>query len=187
MTDFNFKVSKNEKNKNFGFTPLDEGTYECLIDSPSEEATKGGTEYFQIPLTVRNDLDGVEALKETNAKFHNRKTFDFKIWKRKGTGKYDPQNFSDVLTAVGVPEGTEITSQEQLINFLTGKPVKAFIKKTTDTYKGEEREVNQIAPWNLERTNYPDVQHVSKNKKENSADPFAGNKEIEIDNDELPF
>lgn len=187
MTEFNFKVSKNVKNKSFGFTPLNEGTYECLIDLPSEEATKGGTEYFQIPLTVRNDLDGVEALKETNAKFHNRKTFDFKIWKRKTTGKYDSQNFSDVLTAVGVPDGTEINSQEQLINFLTGKPVKVFIKKTMNTYKGKESEVNQIAPWNLERTNYPNVQHVSKNKKEKSTDSFTNVKEIEVDNDKLPF
>lgn len=195
MTNFNFKVTKSEKT---GFGPIDEGNYECLIDMPSEEATKGGTEYFQVPLTVRNDLDGVLDLEDTNKKYHNRKLFDLKIWKRKETGEYDPQNFSDILTAVGISEGTEISSQEQLINYLAGKPLKAYVKKGTNTYKGETTEVNQIAPWNLEPTEYPNVQHVYKNKdvqpkpnatpqQNNQSNPFDNNSQIDVGADDLPF
>ena len=92
-----------------GFAPLPTGEYEMLIVNAQEKATPSGAESLQIDLVVRNDLNGVPSLTETNAKHNNRIVFNDN-WKRKATGMYDTQGFQYILEAAQVPEGTPINS-----------------------------------------------------------------------------
>ena len=76
-----------------------------------------------------------------------------------------------------------------------------YVKKTVDNYNGEKKEINQIAPWNFSKSDYPQVQHVWKDQKDGK-NPFAGNQpasapaddpfansgdSIDISDDDLPF
>ena len=185
MSFLNANYSNTESTTPYG--PLPTGEYEMIINKAQETATKNGAESFQIDLIVRNDLDGVPALAETNKKYHNRHVFNDN-WKRKATGQYDMQGFQYILQAVGVPEGTTIATIDDFINLLTGKPVKVYVKEEDNEYNGTVTKVNRVAPWNYSQTAFPNVAHVSKDK--NVADPFpqnaTGMTDAEIENN-LPF
>lgn len=185
MSFLNANYSNNESATTYG--PLPTGEYEMIINKAQETATKNGAESFQIDLIVRNDLDGVPALAETNKKYHNRHVFNDN-WKRKATGQYDMQGFQYILQAVGVPEGTTIATIDDFARLLVGKPVKVYVKEEDNEYNGTVTKVNRVAPWNYSQTAFPNVAHVSKDK--NVADPFpqnaTGMTDAEIESN-LPF
>lgn len=153
---FTVDYSKNEK---MDFSPLPEGNYECIIRNTKEDATPNGKEKFQLDLVVRNDLD--KALPETNGKYKNRILFHDN-WKRQIDGKYiyDMSHFMYILEAAGIPEGTKISSMDDLHDLLVGKPVKIFTKVEYNDYQGEDE--NTIAPWGYDKSDYPNVQHKFK-------------------------
>lgn len=183
-----FLTTDYSENKSNDYSPLPEGNYEMVIAKAQETTTKNGAESLQIDLVVRNDLDGVPALSETNKKYHNRHVFNDN-WKRKATGQYDMEGFQYILEAVGTPEGTSIPTIESFIDLLVGKPVKVFVKTEDNTYNGETKPVNRVAPWNYSKTDFPNVQHKfaegAKSNNDNSA-PF-GNGAADINDDDLPF
>lgn len=201
MTFITTDYSNNE-HQTYGVLPT--GTYEMVIKSAQEKSTKSGAESLQLDLVVRNDLDGVAALKETNAKYHNRHVF-MDNWKRRKTNNYDTKSFQYILEAVKIPEGTPINSIEDFIAAVANKPAKVYVKKSVDDYNGEKKDVNQVAPWNFEKSDYPQVAHVWKDQKDgknpfaNSAapapqnnapanDPFANSGDaINVNDDDLPF
>ncbi|GAD17660.1 MULTISPECIES: DUF669 domain-containing protein [Lentilactobacillus] len=187
-------------NKHLDFSALPKGNYEMIIKSAQERATENGAESLQLDLVVRNDLDGVDELKNTNAKYHNRHVF-MDNWKRRDTHQYDWDNFQNIFEAVQIPEGHDIKSIQDLTQELANKPAKVYVKKTVDNYNGEKKEINQIAPWNFSKSDYPQVQHVWKDQKDGK-NPFAGNQpasapaddpfansgdSIDISVDDLPF
>lgn len=167
------------------YTPLPQGVYEMVIAKAQETATPAGAESFQIDLIVRNDLDGVPDLAESNKKYHNRHVFNDN-WKRKATKQYDMSGFQYILDAVNVPEGTQIPTIEDFADMLIGKPVKVFVKVEDNTYNGETKPVNRVAPWNYSKTDFPNVQHqFSKGEKKN--DNFNEASQLDISDDDLPF
>lgn len=193
---------KNNERKDFSALPT--GNYEMIIKSAQEKATKNGAESLQLDLVVRNDLDGVVGLKDTNAKYHNRHVF-MDNWKRKTTNQYDLDSFQYILEAVKIPEGTPLNTIDDFTKAVANKPTKVYVKKTVDDYGGERKDINQIAPWNFSKSDYPQVQHVWKDQK-NGKNPFAGNTKpqnnapapnndpfasssdsIDISDDDLPF
>lgn len=176
---------KNNEGSNYDALPT--GNYEMIINKAQETVTKNGAESLQIDLIVRNDLDGVPALAETNKKYHNRHVFNDN-WKRKATGQYDMQGFQYILEAVGIPEGTQIASVDDFIRILTDKPVKVYVKKENNEYNGNVTEVNRVAPWNYSKTDFPQVSHISKDKKQSDPFPtdYSGMTDQEIE-DNLPF
>lgn len=147
------------------FQPLPEGDYEMVIQRVSEQSTPNGAESLELKLVVRNDLDQVPGLAETNAKYHNRVIFD-NNWKRKATNQYPTENFHYYLHAVDVPEGTSIATIDEFINLLEGKPVRVFVKKEVDDYNTTDADNpvyrNNVAPWNYSRTQFPTVNHQWK-------------------------
>ncbi|WP_024746602.1 DUF669 domain-containing protein [Levilactobacillus namurensis] len=186
-------------NTSSSYDPLPTGTYEMIINKAQESATKNGAETLQIDLLVRNDLDKVPGLANTNGKYHNRHVF-MDNWKRKATNQYDLDGFQYILQAAGVPENTAIPTVEDFMKAITGTPVKVYVKAEQDTYKGETRLVNRVAPWNFEVSDYPQIQHVYKNKRPatkpapqaqpatNTDDPFANTgTPVNISDDDLPF
>lgn len=197
MADFMNTDYSNNTGGNYDAVPA--GNYEMIINNASESATKKGAEELQIDLLVRNDLDKVSDLAETNAKYHNRHIF-VDNWKRKATNQYDLDGFQYILQAAGVPEGTPLHTVDDFIKLITGVPVRVFVKQEENTYNGTTNTVNRVAPWNFETTKFPQVQHAFKDKKNapirqtttspanNAEEPFANNSNSpEISDDDLPF
>lgn len=200
MADFMSTDYSNNTGGSFDAVPA--GNYEMLINNAKEDATANGAETLQIDLLVRNDLDKVSDLAETNAKFHNRHIF-VDNWKRKATNQYDLDGFQYILQAAGVPENTPLHTVDDFIKLITGAPVRVFVKQEENTYNGKTSTVNRVAPWNFEVTQFPQVQHTAKERNslpQNSAtpstgaqqagnDPFANTTDgpINITDDDLPF
>lgn len=199
-----FLTANYKNNEHKDFSALPSGNYEMIIKSAQEKATKNGAESLQLDLVVRNDLDKVAKLKDTNAKYHNRHVF-MDNWKRKTTNQYDLDSFQYILEAVKIPEGTPLNTIDDFTKAVANKPAKVYVKKTVDDYGGEKKDINQIAPWNFSKSDYPQVQHVWKDQKDGK-NPFAGNTKpqnnapapnndpfasssdsIDISDDDLPF
>ncbi len=183
-----FLTTNYKENKHNDFGAIPTGTYEMVIKQAQEKATPSGRQNLELQLVVRNDLDKVPALAETNAKYHNRVVFA-QFWTNKQTGQYDTSRFQYVLEAAQIPEGTVINSIDDFMKLITDRPVKAYVKKEKDDYNSTDTETvyrNTVAPWGFEKTDFPDVNHQYKKAK--SADPFASNgNSIDISNDDLPF
>ena len=174
-----FLTTDYSNNKRMDFDPLPTGEYEIIITKAEERQTRSGAESLQLQLTIRNDLDQLNSLQK---KFHNRIVF-MDNWKRRATNEYDMNGFQYIVEAVNIPEGTQLESVNDFCKALTGRPAKVYVKKTTDRYNGEVRDVNRVAPWNFDKTEYPDVQHKFKDD-----DPYADSTEpVDINNDDLPF
>ncbi|PIO80791.1 hypothetical protein BSQ38_03590 [Pediococcus damnosus] len=174
------------KNQGQGFDAVPTGNYEVIINKAQEQATKNGAESLQLDLLIRNDLDKVPDLAKTNAKYHNRHVF-MDNWKRKNTNQYDTDSFQYILDAVKVPEGTVLNSVEDFAKAITGKPVQAYIKNEDNTYNGNTKKVNRVAPWNISETAYPEVNHKFKNPEKPTDNPFDSKEDISIDESDIPF
>lgn len=174
------------KNQEQGFDAVPTGNYEVIINKAQEQATKNGAESLQLDLLIRNDLDKVPDLSKTNAKYHNRHVF-MDNWKRKNTNQYDLASFQYILDAVGIPEGTELNSVDDFMKAISGKPVLAYIKNEDNTYNGNTKKVNRVAPWNISKTNYPEVNHKFKNPEKPTDNPFDSKESISIDESDIPF
>ena len=193
----NFLTANYEGNQDNNYGALPTGEYEMVINKAYEDATPSGAENFTIDLIVRNDLEQVPALAETNGKYANRHVFNAN-WKRKATQQYDLESFQYILEAVGIPEGTQIATIEDFGNMLRGKPVRVYVKKEVDTYRTTDADnpvyQNEVAPWNYSKTEFPNVQHQFQGKDQpnnnpspaNTPDPFANNATPQTDNN-IPF
>lgn len=145
-----------------GYDPLPTGEYEMIIKQASERATPSGAESLQVDLVVRNDVQAVPELAETNGKYSNRHVF-MDNWKRKATHQYDMEGFMYILQAAGIAEGTPINSVNEFTDLLEGKAVRVYVKKEVDTYNTTDSNNpvyrNAVAPWNLSTTKFKDVNH----------------------------
>lgn len=160
----------NTGNNNYDTLPTD--NYEVIIEDVTENATPSGAETLQLKLRVRKDLD--KALPETNGKYHNRIVF-MDNWKRKATKDYDWESIQDIFKAVGVPEGQEYNSIDDVRNALINKPANVYVKEEDNEYNGKTTKVNRVAPWNFSKTAYP-------------VDPLASQTNtVEVNEDDLPF
>lgn len=192
-----FLTTNYENNQSNTYGALPQGEYEMVINKAYEDATPNGAENFTIDLIVRNDLEKVPALAETNGKYANRHVFN-QNWKRKATNQYDLESFQYILEAVGVPEGTQIASIDDFAKILVGKPVKVYVKKEVDEYNTTDPDNpeyrNQVAPWNYSKSDYPNIQHQFKDDDKNNQqttkedNPFSNvSSGSDISNDDLPF
>lgn len=144
------------------YGPLPEGDYEFIIKNVSENATNSGAESIQFNLVVRNDLD--QAMPETNGKYHNRNLW-VNEWKRRATNQYEVNNLMYFMQAAGIPEGTPINTMEDFFQIMTGKPVRINIKVEDNTYNGKTTQINRPAPWDWEKSQFPQVAHQFKQQQ----------------------
>lgn len=152
-----------------------EGRYECFIEDARPDATPGGTEYINIRLRIRKDLD--KALPNTNGKQHNRVLF-CSVWRRKATQQYAPEDLNAIAKAAGLPDKADYDALQDLTDALIKKPVSVAVTISKDEYKGEVTERNQVWANSFQSTNYP-VQ---------TADPFKDQEETSSnDESEMPF
>lgn len=151
---------------------IQDGTYETVITKFEENATQAGTEYVDVRLTIRNDID---------QKYKNSIVFH-RIWKAKATGKYDMRFFNTIGAAAQLQQGKQYSSIEELFKDFLGKPVRVTVKNETSEYNGKTYENLNVKRW--EKTKFPELAH--KFKTEDGGNPFAGADVID-DNEDYPF
>lgn len=173
--------------RNTGFEALPKGNYEVIITKPTIKSTQAGREYINMQLVVRNDLDNVTNLANTNAKYHNRIVFS-SIFTDKETNRYNTEDLLYYLDAVQVPEGTEIKDMQHYLDLIANKPIRAYVTQNENEYKGVKQIQNNVWANSVERSQFPQVNHVFKDKA--TTDPFSNNQQP-IDESEisknLPF
>lgn len=159
-----------------------EGRYECFIEDARPDATPGGTEYINIRLRIRKDLD--KALPNTNGKQHNRVLF-CSVWRRKATQQYSSDDLNAISKAAGLPDGASYDALDKWTDALIDKPVSVAVTIDKSEYQGKATERNQIWANSFRTTKYP----LSKQQE----DPFKGSEDtaneqtIADDADDLPF
>ena len=132
---------------------LPEGLYECVIKSASMNVTKKGTEYFDVRLVIRNDVQ---------QKYQNKYIFH-SIWKKKEPSEADMQvdgfSFKQIMSlakAVKVPAGKNYADLNEMGKDLIGRPVLAEIYH--DTSSGQPN----VRVKYVNESKYPDCKHVYK-------------------------
>lgn len=156
-----------------------DGTYEAVINSVAEDATKGGTQFINLDLIIRNDIK--------NQSFANAHIFT-RVFKSKQSGKYPKGIIFTIARAAGMPDKTHFDSLEDFFQKLWHRPVLVTVKNEKSEYNGKTYENLNVKRWEISK--FPEVQHKFKesNKETDSTDPFAnGGQSIDISDDQLPF
>lgn len=164
-----FKVDYNEA-QDFGAVP--DGDYEVVIFNVSEDASKGGTEFINFDMVIRND---VQQPKGNSHLFH-------KVWKSKETGKYNRGMIMSLAKAFGLQDGKEYASFDQFLQDFAMRTAKVRVKNETSEYNGKTYENTNIKK--IEQTQFSNLQHQWKTK-DNA--PAQSNQSTTISNDSLPF
>lgn len=114
------------------FSSVENGTYEVVITTAEQSASKTGTDFLDIRLKIRDDFQ---------QKFRNNLIFD-KVWINKQTLQYPEWALQRYAKAVKIPEGVEINTIEQFLEIIKGKTLKV-------TVKNEQSESNGVTYDNL--------------------------------------
>ena len=114
------------------FSSVENGTYEVVVATAEQSASKTGTDFLDIRLKIRDDFQ---------QKFRNNLIFD-KVWINKQTLQYPEWALQRYAKAVKIPEGVEINTIEQFLDIIKGKTLKV-------TVKNEQSEANGVTYDNL--------------------------------------
>lgn len=114
------------------FSSVENGTYEVVVTTAEQSASKSGTDFLDIRLKIRDDFQ---------QKFRNNLIFD-KVWLNKQTLQYPEWALQRYAKAVKIPEGVEINTIEQFLDIIKGKTLKV-------TVKNEQSEANGVTYDNL--------------------------------------
>ena len=153
-----------------------DGNYEVIITKMGEDATKSGTEYVDVRLTIRNDV---------NQKHKNQIIFH-KIWKAKATGKYNMRNFNTLGKAAQLQK-TSFNTFDELLNEFVGKVLKVNVKNETSEYNGQTYENLNVK--NMTKTDFPQIAHQFRTDDSNAAqanNPFTTDTP-NVQEENLPF
>lgn len=150
---------------------IKDGKYEVVITKFEESATQSGTEFVDVRLTVRNDID---------QPYKNQIVFH-RIWKAKATGKYNMKFFNTIGAAAQLQQGKQYSSIDELFQDFLGKPVLVAVKNETSEYNDKIYENLNVKRW--EKTNFPELAH--KFKTEEGSNPFATQQQQ--DDTDYPF
>lgn len=161
-----FKVDYNEAQE---FGNVADGDYEVVVARVNEDATKGGAEFINFDLVIRNDI---------SQPFANSHVFH-KIWKAKETGKYNRGSVMNLAKMFQLPDGKEYPSFEDFLNDFHLKTAKIRVKNETSEYNGKTYENLNVKKFGL--TSFPSLQHQFKG----SVAPTRPS--IDISDDDLPF
>ncbi len=112
------------------FATITDGTYEVVVKSAKPDASKGGTDFMNIQLKIRDDFE---------QKFKNNLIFH-KIWVSKETQQYNSVQVNALAKAAQLPDGAEYAGVEEFLNVLVGKHLKVTVKNETSEYNGNTYE-----------------------------------------------
>lgn len=162
-----FKVDYSEAQE---FGNVADGDYEVVVSRANEDATKGGAEFINFDLIIRNDV------KQPSANSH----IFHKIWKAKDTGKYNRGQVMNLAKAFELPDGKEYQSFDDFLSDFSLKMAKIRVKNETSEYNGKTYENLNVKKFGA--TQYPSLQHQFKDGSANQNTPH-----FEVDEDNLPF
>lgn len=145
---------------------LRDGQYEVIVTGAQETQTKNGTDYIEIVLAVRND---VQQESQNALIFH-------KLWKGKETGKYNVKMFNTIGAALNLQQGKQYNSLQDLLKDMVRK-VALVTVKNEQSQDGQYNNVN-VKSWR--ESKFPQVAHQFKSDGKSSLP-------IEITDDDLPF
>lgn len=160
-------VFKLDFNDVFEGNSIKDGTYECVINKVSENATPGGSEYIQFDLVIREDFD--QAYKKCHI-FH-------KSWKGKGTQddkKRVRRDFNTIAKAASMTDGMAFKSLDELYRSYEGRAVKVIVKNETSEYNGNTYNNLNVKRW-------------EQSKLSKTASQLMNELGAEIQDDDLPF
>ena len=167
-----FEIKHEESNTSNAIMP--EGEYEVIIKSALEDVTKGGTQYINIPLIVRNDIDQT---------YKNAYVWHV-IWKvkepkdaDKACSGYSSWGIQSISKATGLQNGKKYAGLQDWGADLVGKLLRVTIKH--EEYNGEM----QVKVRYCNPSKFPECNHIYKDSK--PAASGAGAPVISEEN--LPF
>lgn len=171
-----FAVNHNEAYQ--GYEMVEQGKYEGIIVNPKFDTTKGGTEYINVPVVIRNDV---------NQKFQNCYVW-IKLWKRKepsaadiACGGYSNSQIQTLSKAVRLPDGQAYNTIEQWMAALNNRPILIDVKH--EEYNGN---TNAVVKY-MSETKVPQVNHKFGERQQSTpgAAPIAGFTQVE--DEDLPW
>jgi hypothetical protein len=146
-----FEVNHEEAKQSGGLMP--EGEYEVIIKSALEDATKGGTQYINVPLIVRNDIE---------QPYKNAYIWHA-IWKLKepktadvACGGYSSNGIQILSKAAKLINGKKYGSLAEWGEDLKNKLLRVTVKH--EEYNGN----TQAKVKTITETKYPQCNHVYK-------------------------
>lgn len=156
------------------------GTYEAVFTEWHTDATPYGTEYTQLTLEVRNDIE------QASKNYKIRHT----LWTSKETGTYVDWVVNRIAKEAGLQEGMQFNSYEDIFNAFIGRPVKidVFIKEE----EGKDGTIYKKPTISkFHETAYPNVQHVSKQPQQQQPVPTQAQNQPQpqpqVQQTDLPF
>jgi len=165
-------VNYDEAQGTGGLVPV--GEYEVVIKRGSQMATPGGTEYLNIPMVIRND---VEQPRQNAYLWHT-------VWHLKSPSASDPNGFSGksiqiISKAANIPNGKSFSTLEEWLESLVGRVVRVTVEH--DTYNGN---TNARIKYTNESTK-PECLHKFKEKPDTTHEAYT---EVTSEDDsDLPF
>lgn len=145
-----------------------DGKYEVVVNMVKEDATPSGSEFVQVDLIIRNDVQ---------QKFSNAHIFH-RIWKSKDTGKYNFKSFNTLGWAFRLQEGKNYKDLNDLLQDFLYKTALVTVKNETSEFNGKTYENLNVKRW--EQSKFTNLQHQFKNKE-----PQV--QSVDISDDDLPF
>ncbi|MBD5430971.1 MAG: DUF669 domain-containing protein [Lactobacillus sp.] len=183
-------INLNEKTNNQS-SLIPQGTYEMKILDVTGDASNSGHENMKFEFLIRDDLDKVPNLKDTNAKAHGRHFFA-RVWTAKDkktgqdSGAYKQADLANIADAIGLTQeqvDKYINSKEDLMKACKGKFIRIYVSLNENTYQGETRKQNTTFTNSWKQTKFPPQSAKSETKN-----PFEGNTGTEDLNDsDIPF
>lgn len=155
------------------FGGVADGTYEAVVKKAEEGVNKNGKSRINFDLVIRRDVD---------QKFGGAHIFD-EMYPSKETGKYNKGILMTFAKAAGMEDGKSYDDFEDFLNDFVGRPVKVSVANETEEYNGKTYDRLRIRKRAM--TSFPTVDLAMNGVT--SVNAFAGAKEIELNNDDLPF
>jgi len=153
-------------------TLLKDGEYEMMIMDSKHGITEGGSEYIELSLKVRDDIE-----QESQNEYLTER-----IYKSKETGEYSVRRINNICKSAGIPENSEFEDEEDLGRNLLACLVIAVVKIQFDDYRGED--INRIAYY--KPTKIP-LQNLKEPTPLHEKAKAEVKKEIEETEEELPW
>lgn len=149
---------------------IKDGSYEVIVNRANEDATPGGSEYIELDLVVRNDVD---------QPYQNKHIFA-KVWKAKATGQYNEGRIMAIADALQLQDGAEYNSLQDLLDDFAMKVANVTIK-SEPSQDGKYTNID-VKRW--DRTNTRGVVNHQFAKKDFGPD---NNRSQQQPKDNFPF
>lgn len=144
-----------------------EGDYEVVVLKAFEDAAKSGTQFINLHLIIRNDID---------QKHKNQFLFG-SLWRNKESGQYHAGMINTVAKAFKIENGKKFNNLEELLKEFIGKTARVNVKH--EEYNGNTNA--RVKGWESSRFN--GCNHVYKTSEQTNTIPEG----FHPTDDDIPF